>query len=201
MNKKILIAIVPALLLLSGCQSNSTPSQTLKTYESAKYGLSFQYPSNWNVYDYENGNTNLMGITISPESEKTLLSKEDSVKVNITSFSTGTADKNEKDKEKILTDSWRKMNNTFSNATNAKVSEEKQIVIDNKKVIKVDAKNARLGKSCASPDFRNCVLANGSIYFFFHNGRGFKAGYNYPIEKEKDYTSVLEQIMLSLKFK
>jgi len=208
MTKKILITIIPIIVFLAGCQANEvkktdlnqSPSQSLKTYESSKYGFSFQYPSNWNLYDYNNGNTNLAGINVSPENEKTLIDKVGAIGVNITAISPQKVEVNEEDNaRRKLADSWIKTTKNFNKDVNLTL-DEKEIVIDNLKVIKVDTKNIKIQSPSASIDSTDYILGNGSMYFFIYNGQRFKVAYTYPAQDENKYISTLDQIVLSLKF-
>lgn len=195
MNKKLLIVIIPVFILLTGCQLNKTQNNSLTFYKNADYGITLQYPSNWNIFD----KTNLIGVNISPEDEKTIITKMGAINFNITKLNKKASLNEENNELNKFVDMRIKTIKNLDGDTGAILSKE-DITIDGKKVIRVTEKNIKITAANAPLETKDYILGSGIEYYFFHKGQMFIIGYNYSTSNEAKYKNTLDSIAMSLKF-
>ncbi len=196
MNKKVIIVFVLFILIFTGCKTKKTDnviSTELKTYNNEKYGLSFQYPANWNLYDSAE-------ITISPENEKTLMNKAGMAGLSITPISPKKVQPEQESAEtRKLADSWIKITNNINKDVGVDFTEN-EIQINSKNIIKVQFNNIKMQAPSAPLNTTDYVLGNSVMFFFIHQGQRFRMSYAYSIKDKDKYNVLLEQVTSSLKF-
>lgn len=171
----------------------------MATHKSTKYGFSFQYPSKWNKYD--DTNSRLAGITVTPKNKKAIISDDGIPKFNIIAISPNkvSADEIYTARRKIA-DIYTKRTVNFNSDVNIKTTEDK-ITIDGVTAIRVKTDNIKMQSARTDFNSKKYVLGNGYMYFFVYNGQRFIMSYVYPANEESTYKREFEKIVSSINFK
>ena len=207
MTKKTVLFVLFIVLSLTGCQQNKTsstqknerlPESSQATYISDKYGFSFQYPGDWEVYD--NSNSNFSGIVVTPENEKEIKKNNGTPIFNIIGVSPKKVASGEiKNERRKLADTWIERTRKNNSDVNVLINET-EIKIEDVVIVRAETKNVKMQSAETDLNSKNYVLGNGSMYYFIYKGQRFMMSYVYPVNKESQYKNVFEKLISSIDF-
>jgi hypothetical protein len=199
--KKAILLIIFSSLILTGCQQSTKEQVSVKeksgskVYVSKEYKISFEHPSDWNVYEGDG----IGGIIVFPVNKKNLIEKADIAVLQINFFDKAPVATDQTEKLNKLIDSRIKIAESYDKEVGIKLIKEK-IVLNGIQATRLRKENIKLTAENAKLDTKDYVIGNGSEVYFLHNGQRIQVIFSYPAEKESTYKDIFESILLSIIF-
>lgn len=157
-------------------------------YANEKYNFRITYPSHWNKYDYDEGNTTLAGITFSPLTERQLIENGGPM---FTILPLHLSDKTNQELAQLRVEGLKSFDANLE-------TEMSEVSLSGTSAVRAEMKRTTItGSSLQDTEGPE---GKAVVYWLLKNTRRFEISFVYPVSEKEKYGPIFDQMIATFQF-